>query len=70
MDNTQQPIENSGPKARRSPEEDFESHEDFKLYEMACDQIEAGENLEFYLKPANTGWAMLTNGGRKQYFMK
>ena len=73
MADTQKPVKpGPAPKATRYPENRFCSNADFKLHEMMCDQIDAGlkDANEFYMKPQNTGFAMLPNGGRQQYFMK
>jgi len=60
----------TGPKATRFPIERFRSKADYDLFEMACDQIDAGVNLDFYLAKSNNGFVKMTDGNFKQYFMR
>jgi hypothetical protein len=63
-------MNGTAPKAIRLEPKKFRSESDYKLHEMACDQIDAGQNCDFYIKKYNTGWVKMPDGTRKQYFMR
>lgn len=70
-DTQDKPIDkNAVPKSIRFPVERFRSQSDFKMHQMACDQMDAGINSDFYIKKVNAGFVLDENGARKQFFMK
>lgn len=72
MDDTQgfKKIEFKLPPVQREESHRFHSKGDYELYQMMCDQIDAGVNCDFYRRRVNQGFVKMPNGDRKQYFRK
>lgn len=73
MDNTQQPEKIMSapiPPVKRFERISFMRDEDYELYTMMCDDIDAGINCDFYRQAKNQGFVKMPDGSRRQYFLK